>query len=297
MTTGDSTRSRSWLLLLASAAILFGWSPALAQEVIGRGGKAKIKLEWEKLETKNYVISYEKGIPRETIARVGKELEDILVEYRKLFPFKIKGRFQAQILDNQNTFNQVGGDLRHPGFYSPRNRTLVLLQKEFYSLVPTAYHEAFHQYIDAFMSHEASIPTRFNEGMATYYEGMQRDEHTRQKKLNSKKIRVSKIRMVQAKIRTRQALPVDKLIDATYEEFHDREKEDLYYHQSFALVYYFMQTTKGKGPKAFMKELQKTKDAEKALEKLVGKKRKGLKKIAAHFKSFTQKVVIPKGRK
>jgi hypothetical protein len=272
-------------------------SPSFAQEVIGRKGKVKIKLEWNKLETKNYVISYEKGIPREVIARVGKELEEILVEYKRLFPFKMKGRFQAQILDNQNTFNQVGGDLRHPGFYSPGNRTLVLLQKEFYSLIPIAYHEAFHQYIDAFMDYNARIPTWFNEGMATYYEGMQRDEHTRQKKLNPKKIKVSKIRMVQAKLRTRQGIPVEKLIDATYEEFHDREKEDLYYHQSFALVYYFMQTTKGKGPRAFMKELQKTKDPEKALEKLVGKKRKGIKKIEAHFKIFTKKVVIPKGRK
>jgi len=286
MKTHALERSLTVVCLLALAV------PAASQEVIGRDGKVKVELVWAKTETKNYVIRYEKVIPEETVAKIGEELEDILVEYQRLFPLKLTEKFQTQLLDNQNTFNQVGGDVNHPGFYTPSNRTLVLLQREFKDLIPTTYHEAFHQYLDAFVGYDAPIPIWFNEGMATYYEGMMRDEKSRAKKLDATKIHTGKIRMVQGKIRTRQSVPLAKLIDADHETFHERDEEDLYYHQSFALVYYFMETTKGRGPKSFVHELQKSKDPEAALEKLIGKDRKNLDKLEAHWKAFTAKVEI-----
>ena len=186
--------NRFGLLSCLVAASLVLWTASThAQDVIGRDGKQTVKLEWDKLDTKNYAIMYEKGLAKQVAKKISVELEDILVQYKKLFPAKQKQRFLVQLLDSQNAYEQVGGDASHPGFYSPGNRTLVLLNRPFYDLIPTTYHEAFHQYIDFYCGYDAPIPTWFNEGMASYYEGMERDENKKGKPLNPKKINVKKI--------------------------------------------------------------------------------------------------------
>ena len=277
--------STLFLLLLLSAGIF----PALtAQEKIGKA-RGKIKITWAELNTKNYKIEYEGAIPVQTAQKIGQELEDILVQYKTLFRFKPSKKMLVRFMDSLNTYEQVGGNPRMAGFYNPGSGYLVIKQMPFYDLVPTVYHEAFHQYLHAFVG-DVRIPIWFNEGMAVYFEGMQRDEKSKTKGLSPKLIKRGKIRMVKDAINTRTQIPLETLLKVTHEEFHDKENEALYYSQSFAVMFYFMQLSRGKAALNYMKELKKSGDSEAANAKLFGKKMKNLKKIEAGWKNYIRKL-------
>ena len=274
-----------FLLLILSAGIF----PALpAQEKIGKA-RAKIKIGWAELNTKNYKIEYEAAIPAQTAHKIGQELEDILVQYQNLFRFKPSKKLLVRFMDSENTYEQVGGNPRMSGFYNPGSGYLVIKQLPFYELVPVVYHEAFHQYLHAFVG-DVRIPIWFNEGMAVYFEGMQRDEKSKTRGLNSTLIKRGKIRMVKDAVNTRTQIPLETLLKVTHEEFHDKENESLYYSQSFAVMYYFMQLSRGKAAINYMKELKKTGDPEAANAKLFGKKMKNLKKIESHWKGYIRRL-------
>ena len=274
-----------FLLLILSAGIF----PALtAQEKIGKA-RAKIKIVWAELNTKNYKIEYEAAIPAQTAHKIGQELEDILVQYQTLFRFKPSKKMLVRFMDSLNTYEQVGGNPRMAGFYNPGSGYLVIKQMPFYDLVPTVYHEAFHQYLHAYVG-DVQIPIWFNEGMAVYFEGMQRDEKSKTNALNPRLIKRGKIRMVKDAINTRTQIPLETLLKVTHEEFHDKENEALYYSQSFAVMFYFMQISRGKAALNYMKELKKTGDPEAANTKLFGKKMKNLKRIEASWKGYIRKL-------
>ena len=279
-------RSSTLFLLIFSAA---GLCPALsAQERIGKA-RGKIKITWSELNTKNYKIEYEGAIPVQTAHKIGQELEDILVQYKALFRFKPSKKMLVRFMDSENTYEQVGGDPRMAGFYNPGSGYLVIKQMPFYELVPVVYHEAFHQYLHSFVG-DVRIPIWFNEGMAVYFEGMQRDEKSKTKALSPKLIKRGKIRMVKDAINTRAQIPLETLLKVTHEEFHEKENEALYYSQSFAVMFYFMQLSRGKAALNYMKELKKTGDPETANTKLFGKKMKNLKKIESHWKGYIRKL-------
>ncbi len=274
-----------FLLLILSAGIF----PALtAQEKIGKA-RAKIKIVWAELNTKNYKIEYESAIPVQTAHKIGQELEDILVQYQTLFRFKPSKKLLVRFMDSLNTYEQVGGNPRMAGFYNPGSGYLVIKQMPFYDLVPTVYHEAFHQYLHAYVG-DVQIPIWFNEGMAVYFEGMQRDEKSKTNALNPRLIKRGKIRMVKDAINTRTQIPLETLLKVTHEEFHDKDNEAIYYSQSFAVMFYFMQLSRGKAALNYMKELKKTGDPEAANTKLFGKKMKNLKKIESHWKGYIRKL-------
>lgn len=264
--------------------ILLPWA-ACAQDDL-RGQKKTIKIEWASYSTKNYEIRYEKAIPKGTVEKVGRELEEILVQYIAIFRVKPEGEasFKVRFLDSLNTYEQEGGDQSHPGMYveGPSGKYLLIRQLPFYQLIPTVYHEAFHQYI-AMYAEGAPLPLWFNEGMASYYEGMQRDGSG---KLDPLKIDRRKVRMVKDAVFTKTQIPLASLLDATDKEFHDKDKESLHYTQSFALVDFLMQIKRGKALFSFAKELRASKDPAKALEKIFGKKRKKLKKIERGFLGY-----------
>ena len=279
-------RSSTLFLLIFSAA---GLCPTLsAQERIGKA-RGKIKITWSELNTKNYKIEYEGAIPVQTAHKIGQELEDILVQYKALFRFKPSKKMLVRFMDSENTYEQVGGDPRMSGFYNPGSGYLVIKQMPFYELVPVVYHEAFHQYLHSFVG-DVRIPIWFNEGMAVYFEGMQRDEKSKTKGLSPKLIKRGKIRMVKDAINTRTQIPLETLLKVTHEEFHDKENESLYYSQSFAVMFYFMQLSRGKAALNYMKELKKSGDSEAANAKLFGKKMKNLKKIEAGWKNYIRKL-------
>jgi hypothetical protein len=121
---------------------------------------------------------------------------------------------------------------------------------------------------------------------------MERELSGKSEKLSALHINRRKLRMVKDAAMTRQTIALEQLIDAGYDEFHDKEKEGLYYHQSFAVIDYFMLTTRGKAVRNYMKELKKTKDVEAANAKLFGKERKNLSKVEKKWKSYILKIDI-----
>lgn len=285
------TRSpcRSSLILPALGLLVLSAARLPAQHTLERK-KIKIEIEWATTSSKNYAIEYEKVIPSNAVDTVKKELEEILEQYVKLFRHKPEDKLRIRFLDSGNTWRQIGGDDSHPGFYNPGDQILYILQRPFYDLIPTVYHEAFHQYLSDYVGPETPIPTWFNEGMAMYYESMQRDTHTRAKKLNPDKIDSRKIRMVQDALRTRTHIPIPELVDATHEDFHKKDRESLFYHSSFSLAYCLMELTHGKAAYDFATELKKTKDIEAANTKLFGRERKNLPKIETYWTQFTLKL-------
>jgi hypothetical protein len=161
---------------------------------------------------------------------------------------------------------------------------------EYYELMPTVYHEAMHQYLHSVVGEGVGIPIWFDEGMAEYFEGIQEDKKTR--KLDAKLIDKRKMRMVQDKIRTRTVLPLEKLIGATHEDFHDKDRETQYYNQSFAVVYYLMQSSGGKLVHDYIQELKGKRGIQAANEKLFGKDLKKLKQFEASWKAYISKLQV-----
>jgi hypothetical protein len=266
--------------------------PAPAQEEVGRGKKRHVELKWQTHEGKAYSFQYESAIPLSTVKQIDAALDEALSQYIAVFNFKPSEKLKVKFLDNENTFEQEGGDPTHPGHYA--RPFLLVRQNPFYELIPIVYHEAFHQYLDFYMGKEVQIPTWFNEGMAMYYEGMQKNKAT--KKLDYKLIDNRKLRMIKDAVLTRTNLPLEKLFDASYQEFHDKEKESLHYTQSFSVIYFLMQGMGGKPVFTFASELKKSKDVAAANEKLLGKDRKSLKSLEAKWKAFVEqaKIVEPK---
>ncbi len=264
-----------WTVCFLALLLAF---PLAAQEELG-GGTKHIDIEWATSSTEHFDINYEAVISAQTVTDIGVQLEQILEQYVAIFKFEPDERLVVKFMESPNTYQQMGGDRSHPGMYieRPGEKYLLIQQMAFYQLVPTVYHEAFHQYLAAYME-GTRVPTWFNEGMAMYYEGMQRDEESG--RLDPSNIERRKLRMVKDAVFTRQHLPLAQLIDASYEEFHERENESLHYNQSFAFIDFLMQLKpNGKLVLDYVKELKKTQDSEEALEKLLGKKRKKLEKI------------------
>jgi hypothetical protein len=256
----------------------------VAQEELGKKQREKIKIEWAQYEAKNYAAEYESVIPLSTVKQVCEGMEEALAQYVTVFKFAPKEKFKVKFLESLNTYEQEGGDPSHPGYFNPGSGYLVIRQLPFYNLMPTVYHEAFHQYLEAYMGKGAPIPTWYNEGLAMYYEGMQKSRQT--KKLDYKLIDNRKIGRLKEAIFTRSALPLQKLVDATHAEFHEKEKEELYYSQSFAFMYFLMQGLGGKQVLEFAKELKKSKDVSLADDKIFGKKRKSLGAIEKKWKEY-----------
>jgi hypothetical protein len=133
----------------------------------------------------------------------------------------------------------------------------------------------------------------FTEGMAEYFEEI--EENKGDKKLDHRRIDNRKLRMVQEKIATRTAIPLEKLIAAPYEEFHskdDPQKEGLHYAESFSVIYFFMQGMGGKPVFQYASELKKAKSPAAANEKVFGKDLKNLKSIEAKWKAYVAQVKI-----
>lgn len=272
--------------------LFLAWSQqAPAQDELGKKERKHIDIKWaEPFETGNYAVEYQGTLQRAVVKRVADAIEEVLGQYALVFKFKPETKLKVKYLDSQDAYEQEGGDPRHLGHYNPGTRYLVLRDMPFYDLIPTAYHEAFHQYLAEYVGHGTPIPTWFNEGMAMYFEGIQTNKKT--KKLDYKLIDNRKLGMVQRALQTRSALPLEKLVDAGYEEFHDKEKESLHYNQSLAFIYYLMQGKGGKPAFQFADELKKTKDVDKANEKLFGKERKGLKQAETQWKAYTLQVQL-----
>ena len=100
--------------------------------------------------------------------------------------------------------------------------------------------------------------------------------------------------MLSDAVQTRDSIPLAQLIDASHKEFHGKDRESLYYTQSFAIAYYIMQVMKPKAALKYMVVLKKTQDVEKANAKLFGKERKGLPKVEKHWKNYMLTVEIKK---
>ena len=137
---------------------------------------------------------------------------------------------------------------------------------------------------------EARIPNIPSGKSTQRLRPMKNNNAPREVAATPKKIHKRKIRMVKEAIRTRSHIPLPKLIDATHEQFHEKDKEDLHYHESFSVMYFFMHNTRGKAAIKFAKTLKETKDPEAAHATLFGKDRKRLKKMEALWKSFTLKL-------
>ena len=281
--------------LLACLALFFSLpAPSHAQEEVGKREAKKIVIEWATYDkAPNYKIEHEKAVPVATVKKVADALEDVLSQYVLVFRFKPKEKLKVKYLDSRNTYLQEGGKPSTAGHFSPSDEYLVILQSPFYELFSTVYHEALHQYLHFYIGRGVEIPTWFNEGLASYYGEIQVNKAT--KKLDYKLIANRKLRISRDKILTRSAIPLATLFEASYNEFHDKEdgaKEGLYYDQSFAVIYFFMQGMGGKPVFQFAEELKKTKDPALAYEKILGKERKNLKAIEEQWKQYIAQAKI-----
>ena len=220
---------------------------AASQDDLGKRERKNIAIQWAKYEgSKSYAIEYESVIPKATVKQVADALDDVLTQYSLVFKFKPTEKLKVKFLDSPNTYEQEGGNPSNPAHFNPGSEYLVIQQMPFYQLIPTVYHEACHHDLHFYVGRGVPIPIWFNEGMAMYYEGIQQNKGT--KKLDYKLIDSRKLRMVKDKVMTRTALSLEKLIDSTYEQFHDKENpqlESLHYNQSLSVIHFFMNAMGG----------------------------------------------------
>ena len=152
---------------------------AIAQDELGKKERKKIVIDWATYDgAKSYAIEYESIIPKSTVKQVADALDEVLTQYVQVFRFKPADKLKVKFLDNPNTFEQEGGNPSNPAHFNPSTEYLVMQQMPFYQLIPTVYHEACHQYLHFYIGRGVPIPIWFNEGMAMYYEGIQKSRET-----------------------------------------------------------------------------------------------------------------------
>ncbi len=198
-------------------------------------------------------------------------VELIYAKYNKVFPPIPKGKdkFRVILFADHKGYMDYGSPPGTGGYYQSLTRKLVLYkQPKDADTILVTYHEAFHQYLDYYLS---DAPQWFNEGHGDYFGPMTWNEKTRQMDVHTNSWRFD---LVKAGIRANKVQSFPKIMTMTQGELYDKETVGMNYAQSWAMVYFFWHYENGKYAKylqEYFKELMKGEGLRGAYNDVFGK--------------------------
>jgi len=131
--------------------------------------------EWDALDTKNYLIVYNKEVKRALLKKIAVHIEQIRADvYEKLFPpsREVKAISVVRVCKDREEYHRYGGPPGSAGYWSRGDEELVFFQDKSNKKdsLRVLYHEAFHQYIHYAVG-DVAPHSWFNEGHGDYFAG------------------------------------------------------------------------------------------------------------------------------
>ena len=131
--------------------------------------------EWDALDTKNYLIVYNKEVKRPLLKKIALHIEQIRSEvYEKLFPpaKEVKAISVVRVCKDAEEYHRYGGPGGSAGYWARGDEELVFYQDKSNKKdsLRVLYHEAFHQYIHYAVG-DVAPHSWFNEGHGDYFAG------------------------------------------------------------------------------------------------------------------------------
>ena len=135
--------------------------------------KRKVVAGWAYLQTKNYLLIYDKTVKPDRVKLMAVQIEAIRKDvYEELFPSDrpVTAVSVVRVCKDKGQYMQYGGSGSSAGYWSPSEQELVFYEDGTKDAFRVLYHEAFHQYI--FYSVGSVSPhSWFNEGHGDYFSG------------------------------------------------------------------------------------------------------------------------------
>ena len=155
----------------------------LAEALAGKTGderwleeiKRKVTPGWDYLQTKNYLIVFDKAVEKDRIKLIAVQIEAIRKDiYEKMFPSdrQITAISVVRVCKDNTQYGQYGGPGGSAGYWNWVDQELVFYEdtSKKKDALRVLNHEAFHQYI--FYSVGSISPHDwFNEGHGDYFSG------------------------------------------------------------------------------------------------------------------------------
>ena len=137
--------------------------------------KRKLIKGWGALDTKNYLIVYNREVKRPLLRNIAKHIEALRAQvYEKLFPpaKKIQAISVVRVCKSREEYFKYGGPPGSAGYWSRGDEELVFYQDKSNKKdsLRVLYHEAFHQYIHYAVG-DVAPHSWFNEGHGDYFAG------------------------------------------------------------------------------------------------------------------------------
>jgi hypothetical protein len=131
--------------------------------------------DWDALDTKNYLIVYNKEVKRPLLKKIAEHIEEIRADvYEKLFPpsREVKAISVVRVCKDLEEYHRYGGPGGSAGYWSRGDEELVFYQDSSNKKdsLRVLYHEAFHQYIHYAVG-DVAPHSWFNEGHGDYFAG------------------------------------------------------------------------------------------------------------------------------
>jgi len=195
---------------------------------------------WGAIDTKNYLIVYNKDVKKRLLKQIAKHIEAIREQvYEKLFPpsREIKAISIVRVCKDIAEYHRYGGPAGSAGYWSRGDEELVVPAGMADSL-RVLYHEAFHQYIHYAVGDVSPHPW-FNEGHGDYFAGF----NYRGKKFKSD---VFKWRtgIITNALSTKSYVPLRKFLKYTQGEYY--ATAGLCYAQGWSFVYFLREIERRK---------------------------------------------------
>jgi len=199
--------------------------------------------DWDALDTKNYLIVYNKEVKRALLKKIAQHIEQIRADvYEKLFPpsREIKAVSVVRVCKDSEEYHRYGGPGGSAGYWSRGDEELVFYQDKSNKKdsLRVLYHEAFHQYIHYAVG-DVAPHSWFNEGHGDYFAGHDYVGG----KFQPKPFRW-RTGIIANALAQKTYVPLDKFLKYTQAEYY--ANPGLCYAQGWSLVYFLREVERRK---------------------------------------------------
>ncbi|MCZ6572222.1 MAG: hypothetical protein O7C98_03525 [Planctomycetota bacterium] len=198
--------------------------------------------DWAAIDTKNYLIVYNKKVKRTMIKKIAVQIEAIREQvYEVLFPpaRRVKAISVVRVCKDMAEYHRYGGPGGSAGYWSRRDEELVFpgggMGRDSLRVL---YHEAFHQYIHYAVG-DVAPHSWFNEGHGDYFAG-----HN----YKAKKFKPAPFRwrtgIITNAIAQKSFVPLESFLKYTQGEYYSNP--GLCYAQGWSFVYFLREVKRRK---------------------------------------------------
>jgi hypothetical protein len=205
--------------------------------------KKKLIAGWDAVDTKNYLIVFNKEVKPLLVKTIAKHIEAIRDQiYSKLFPpaREMKAISVVRVCKDPQEYHRYGGPGGSAGYWSRGDEELVFYQDKSNEKdsLRVLYHEAFHQYIHYAVG-DVAPHSWFNEGHGDYFAGFDYKDG----KFVSNVFRW-RTGTISDALSTKSYVPLDQFL--TYSQGQYYANAGLCYAQGWSLVYFLREVERRK---------------------------------------------------